>query len=443
MSASTGTLTRKSIFSQAWPIIVGQASVPLVGIVDTFVIGRTGDAVALAGVALGSVVVTFIFWAFGFLRMGITGLTAQAVGAEDQGETNALLVRGVATGLCVGLILTVLQWPLAAGAFALLAGSEQLTDAAHGYVTMRFFGAPAALAGFAVLGWLFGIGRTRAALTMQLVMNIANIGLDIAFVWGLGWGAKGVAAGTAIAEWIALGTGIAIALRIGGLGAFTALRGDPQLFARAALRRLFAVNFDIMVRTLALLFLFAWFANGGARLGTIQLAANAVLNQFIAVAAYVLDGFAFTAEARVGAALARGSMREVLHAIRLTGEFSLAAGLAFAVVIFAVGSGLVALMTTNRDVQEVALTYLPFAALVPLLGVPAWLLDGVFIGATWSRAFRNAAIAATALYVVTDLALRPLGAAGLWTAMLVSYLYRAGALGIVLPARLRSIEPDP
>ena len=434
-------LTRRAIFAQAWPIILGQASIPLVGMVDIFVIGRTGDAVALAGVALGSVVITFVFWAFGFLRMGMTGMTAQAYGSDNRDETNAMLVRGLAIGLVVGLALVFLQYPLTQGAFALLAGGEKLTDAAHGYVSVRFFGAPAALGFFALLGWLFGLGRTRAALALQIAMNAANIALDIWFVWGLGWGARGVAAGTAIAEWFALFCGIAIALHVGGWVNFARLRHYALLFDRAKLKRLFTVNFDIMVRTLALLFLFAWFASGGARLGTEQLAANAVLDQFVAVSAYVLDAFAFTAEARVGAAVGRSDRPEVLRAIRLTGEFSLAAGAIFALAIVLFGGAIIDVITTNEAVRQAAYPYLAFVALIPLAGMPAWLLDGIYIGATWSRAFRNAALAATALYVATDLALRPWGATGLWAAMLLSYIYRAFALGILLPARLRTIAP--
>ena len=434
-------LNRRAIFAQAWPIILGQASVPLVGMVDTLVIGRTGNAVALAGVALGSVIITFVFWAFGFLRMGMTGMTAQAEGSGDRDETNAMLVRGLAIGLIVGVALILLQYPLAQGAFALLAGGEKLTDTAQGYVSVRFFGAPAALGFFALLGWLFGLGRTRAALALQIAMNAANIALDIWFVWGLGWGARGVAAGTAIAEWFALLCGIAIALKVGGRANFSRLRHYALLFDREKLKRLFTVNFDIMIRTLVLLFLFAWFANGGARLGTEQLAANAVLDQFVAVSAYVLDSFAFTAEARVGAAIGRGDRQDMLRAIRLTGEFSLAAGALFAIGILLLGTPIIDAMTTNEAVRQAAYPYLAFVALIPLAGMPAWLLDGIYIGATWSRAFRNAALVATALYVATDLMLRPWGATGLWSAMLLSYIYRALALGALLPARLRTIAP--
>lgn len=432
-------LTRRDVFAQAWPIIIGQASVPLVGLADTVVIGRTGDAVALAGVALGSIIITFVFWTFGFLRMGMTGLTAQAHGAGDVREVNALLARGVAAGFAIGVLLFALQAPLAEAALALFAGGETLSEAARGYVSVRFWGAPGALAYFALIGWLFGIGRSREALVVQVVMNLANIALDILFVWQFGMGAQGVALGTAIAEWIALALGAAIAIRIAGWQALKALRHYAALFDRAAMLRLLTVNADIMMRTVALLLLFAWFTNAGARLGPVQLAANLVLEQFIAVAAYVLDAFAFTAEARVGAAVGAGSRAAFDRAIRLTGEFSLGTGLVFALGTFAFGVPVIDLIAENPQVRAAAYPYLGYVALIPLIGMPAWLLDGIFIGATRSAAFRNAAFLATAAYVATDFVMRPSGATGVWVAMLLSYIYRAGALALFFPALRRSV----
>jgi len=442
-SHDTAPLTRRAVLAQAWPIVIGQATIPLVGLTDTVVIGRTGDPVALAGVALGSVVISFLFWSFGFLRMGMTGLTAQADGAEDRTETSAMLVRGVALGLGIGLGLMALQVPLGHLAFSLLAGDKDLTDAAQGYVAIRFFSAPAALASFALLGWLFGLGRTREALAMQIVMNLANIALDIGFVWGLDMGARGVAAGTAIAECIALVTGGIIALRIIGLPRLRALLSYANLFDRAVMRRIVAINFDIMIRTIALLLLIAWFTNAGARLGTVQLAANAVLNQFVALSAYVLDAFAFTAEARVGAAVGRGSRPQMERAIRLTGEFSGISGAIIAGVVLIAGAPIVDAITSAADVREAAYPYLPLVAAIPLLGMPAWLLDGIFLGATRSRNFRNAALLSTVLYIGTDLIARPWGATGLWIAFLLSYIYRAAALGIHLPGLLRSVGNKP
>ncbi|HVI98955.1 MAG TPA: MATE family efflux transporter [Sphingomonas sp.] len=432
-------LTRRSIFAQAWPIMLGQTTVPLVGLVDTAVIGHTGDAAALAGVALGTTIINFLFWSFGFLRMGMTGMTAQAEGAGDTSEVEAMLLRGLALGFGLGLALFALQVVLIPAAFALLAGGARLDVAAEGYVAARFLGAPASLAVFAINGWLLGLGRTRAALALQIVMNLVNIGLNVLFVWHYGMGARGVGLGTACAEWTALVVGVLIASRYtGGIAVLGRLR-DRGLFARAAVRRLFAVNADIMIRTIALLLLFAWFTNAGARLGETTLAANQVLMQFVSVAAFVLDGFAFTAESRIGQAIGGGSAAAMRRAIRLTGEFCLAAGVAFALLFWAAGGPFIALLTSNPEVRATAAALLPFAAIVPAIGAPAWLLDGIFIGATRGRALRNAAILATAAYVATDLLLRPAGAWGVWAALVLSYIYRALFLGAHLPGLLRSV----
>lgn len=432
-------ITRRAIFDQSWPIMLGQASVPLVGIVDTIVIGRTGDAVALAGVALGATIISFIFWAFGFLRMGMTGMTAQAEGAGDTREVDRLLARGMMLGLGFGAALFVAQVALIPLALGLMAGGEDVSAEAQAYVAARFWGAPAALALFALLGWLLGRGRTRAALFVQIAMNAINAILDMLFVWGFGLGAAGIGFGTAIAEWSALAIGLIVALRIAGPGMRAVLVDRAALFDRAALRRLFAVNADIMVRTVALLTLFAWFTNAGAREGATALAAQHVLMQFVAVSAFVLDGFAFTAEMQIGHAVGRRSRVEFDRAFRLAGEFSLVAGVAFALGIWTAGSAIVAFVTPDEGVRAIANAMLWAAALVPLIGVPAWLLDGVFLGATAGRALRNAALISTAAYVATDLALRPHGITGIWIALLASYLYRAGALVAFLPALRRGI----
>lgn len=431
-------LTRRSIFAQAWPIMLGQTTVPLVGLVDVAVIGRTGDAAALAGVALGTTIVNFLFWSFGFLRMGMTGMTAQAQGAGDADEVDALLIRGVAVGIAIGAILIAAQLILIPAAFALLAGGPDVHASAAPYVAARFFGAPASLAVFAINGWLLGLGRSRAALALQIVMNLVNAGLDILFVWHFGMGARGVGLGTACAEWTALATGLLLVAPH-----LHALRNRARLFDRQALKRLFAVNADIMIRTVALLLMFAWLANAGARLGTVALAANQVLLQVIALVAFVLDGFAFTAESRVGQAIGARSRPDLIRAIRLTGEFSFGVAAISCLLIFTLGAPGIALLVTNESVRATANMLLPLVAILPLLGTPAWLLDGIFIGATGGRALRNAAVLATALYIATDLLLRPWGIWGLWTAFLIAYLYRAGALGAYLPRLLREVGGDP
>ncbi|RYY47003.1 MAG: MATE family efflux transporter [Sphingomonadales bacterium] len=421
--------------------MLGQTMVPLVGLVDTAVIGWTGDAAALAGVALGTAIISFIFWAFGFLRMGMTGLTAQAHGRGARDEVDGLLVRGVAAGVAIGAVLVALQIILVPLAFALLAGGGALDAAAREFVTARFLGAPAALGFYAINGWLFGLGRTRETLVLQILVNLVNGVLDLLFVWQFGMGARGVGLGTAIAEWVGLVAGIVLVVRIAGP---RALLGQRAGFLHgAAWRRLFAVNADIMVRTIALLTLFLWLANAGARLGTVQLAANHVLMQLVSIFAFVLDGFAFTAESRVGQAVGRGSRGELKRAIRLTGEFSFGFGLLATLAALVFGGALIDLLTTNEAVRAAARVVLPLAALAAIVGVPAWLLDGVFIGATRGRALRNAAILATALYIATDLLLRPFGATGLWLALLASYGFRAGLLAIHLPRLFATVAEAP
>ncbi|MGB3795712.1 MAG: MATE family efflux transporter [Alteraurantiacibacter sp.] len=425
--------------------MLGQASVPLVGIVDTAVIGRTGDAVALAGVALGATIITLVFWTFGFLRMGMTGLTAQAQGSGDKAEVEALLLRALVIGIGLGLFVLAINWPLREGALAILSGTPAVDGEAGGYMQGRFIGAPAALAVYAITGWLLGLGRTREALALQIVMNVANIGLDIWFVWGLGFGAFGVGLGTACAEGIALLVGLLIVGRVAGASVLAIIARTPRsiLADRARLTMLFAVNRDIMIRTVALLILFTWFANAGARQGAETLAANHVLLQFVSFAAFILDAFAFTAEQRVGSAFGQGDKPGFMRAVSLTGEFSLASGAILALAFLVLGGPLIDFLTTDLAVRQTARTYLPYAALVPLVGMPSWLLDGVFIGTTRGKALRNAGVAATVLYIALDLALRPLDNTGAWIAITASYLLRAGGLAVYFPQLIKDVGGVP
>lgn len=434
-------LTRGAVIAQAWPIILGQALVPLVGIVDVAVIGRTGDAAALAGVALGATIVNLVFWTFGFLRMGVTGLTAQAHGAGDGAEVIATLVRALLLGIAIGAVLLALAPLIVPGSLAAMAAPADIARPTRAFVAARLFGAPGALGFYALNGWLIGLGRTRLALGVQLAMNGVNIALDLVFVGVLGLGAAGVGFGTAAAEWSALAAALIACRQVLGPGWRTMFReiGRARLLALAAMRRLIAVNLDIMVRTFALLILFAWFAHAGARLGAVPLAANHVLMQLVGISAFVLDGFAFTAEARVGAAVGAGSLAGFRRAAWLTGECSLVGGALFSLLIWLCGGALVDLVTRDPATRGAAAAMLPYCALVPVLGAPAWLLDGIFIGATRGKVLRNAAVLATLAYLATDHALSVRGDAGVWLALLLSYVYRAVSLGVCVPALMRRI----
>lgn len=425
-------LTRRRVLALAWPVVLAQAATATPGLVDTAVMGRAGTATDLAAVAVASVTFSFVYWAFGFLRMATTGLTAQAVGAGEADEVRALLQRGLLVGLALGVAIQALFPAWRAAAVAGFQASAGVEAEAVQYMNARVFGAPAALMGFAINGWLLGTGRTRGLLAFQLVLNLSNAVLDATFVGVLGWGAMGIGAGTAIAEWLALGVGLWL-VRSG-------LPRAPGLFDRARLKALFQANADILVRTLALLSAFAWFVNAGAGLGDAEAAGNQVLLQFIAVSAFVLDAFAFIAEKETGEAVGARDPDRLDRAMRRTSELALGFGVLFSVGFLVLGGPLIHAFIADPAAREVALHFLPWCAAVPVLGVPAWQLDGIFLGATRGRALRNAAVVATAAYIGLDVLLADLGNTGVWWAFLVMYGLRALALLPGLPGLRRAVR---
>ena len=428
-------LTRRRVLALAWPVVLAQAATATPGLVDTAVMGRAGSAVDLAAVAVAAVTFSFVYWAFGFLRMATTGLTAQAVGAADDGEVRALLQRGLLVGLLLGLVIQ-LSFPIwRSAAVAGFQASAAVEAEAVRYMGARVFGAPAALMGFAINGWLLGTGRTRGLRAFQVVLNLGNAVLDAVFVGVLGWGAQGIGAGTAIAEWVALGIGLWL-VRSG-------LPRTRGLFDRARLRALFAANRDILVRTLALLSAFAWFVNAGARLGDAEAAGNQVLLQLIAVSAFVLDAFAFIAEKETGEAVGAGDAARLERAMRRTSELAIGFGVLFGMAFLLLGGPLIDTFIADPAARSVAHDFLPWCAAVPVLGVPAWQLDGIFLGATRGRALRNAALVATVLYIGLDLLLSDLGNVGVWWAFVAMYVLRAGALLPGLPALRRAVRSGP
>ena len=426
----TARLTRSHVLALAWPIVLAQAATATTGVVNTVVMGRFGSAVDLAAVSIAAVSISFIYWGFGFLRMSTTGLTAQAEGAGDHVESRAVLLRAAVIGLALGVSLIVL-FPLIR-AVALGAFQAEATVELHatGYLNARIWGAPAALIGFAINGWLIGTGRTRALLVLQIVLNGVNAVLDTWFVAGLNLGPAGIGAGTAIAEWAALGVGLWMVR--------SQLKPVAHLFERTRMVALLAANRDLMIRTLALLFSFAWFINSGARAGTAELAGNEVLLQFITVAAFVLDAFAFVAEKEVGQAFGARDPARLRRAVRLTTEFALGFGLAFSALYLIGGRVIIEGVVADPAARAAALAFLPFCAVVPLIGMPAWQLDGIFIGTTRGRALRTAGFVAAVLYVATDLILAPrFGNTGVWTAFLLMYVFRALCLGAFWPGLVR------
>jgi MATE family multidrug resistance protein len=439
-------LTRLAVLNRAWPLIFANATVPLAGVIDTFVLSYAGDETDIAGVALGSVIFSAFYWSFYFLRMGTTGLTAQADGAGLKADVQRNLVRALGVGIVLGLAVLLLRDLISLGGFAVLQGEPIVEAKGESYLLARAWGAPAALAGFALSGWLIGLGRNTSTLAIYAVFSAVNIGLDLWFVLGLGYGPAGVGAATAIGEWVALLVGLGFAahavLRQGGWA--RGVLDRARLLDAAAIREMFHVNFNLMIRTWSLVIGFAWFANAGARQGTAALAGNQVLLHVITLWAFVLDAFAFVAETEAGRAFGRRSLKDLRRTLRLTGEPTLIAGAVFAVLTFVFGPPILTFVIRNDLAREAALAYLPWCAAVPFLGAGAWLLDGIFIGTTSGKILRNAGLAAMAIYLAADAVLSPLYANhGVWMAFLVFYIARGGALAVAYPSLERRIQSIP
>ncbi|RRN55764.1 MATE family efflux transporter [Pseudoxanthomonas sp. SGNA-20] len=435
MSASEASgstpLTRAAIARKAWPIILANASVPLLGLVDTAVIGRYGSTADLGALALGALLFNFVYWSFGFLRMATTGFVAQAAGAGDEAEVRAALARPLLLGAGLGVAIWLLQWPLVAGYFALMDASAAVAGTGADYFAARVWGAPAALALYALCGALVGLGRSRTLLAVQLLLNGLNAALDVYLAGVLDLGARGIGYGTAIAEWT---TCLVAAVVVWRMLRARHRDGEPflpwaRIGDRARLRRTLAANGDIMVRTLCLLAGFGWFARQGAALGDATLAANHLLLQLVSFSAFFLDGFAYVAEAQVGHAVGARDRARFRRAVRLSSELAVATAAMLAAILWLGGGAMVRLLTTLPDVAAVALAHLPWVALYVLLSVAAFQLDGVFIGATRTRQMRNAALLSVAVFLLAAWpAAAWWGNHGLWAAFVVFVVARALAL---------------
>jgi len=423
------------VFAIAGPAMVANLTTPLIGIVSTIAIGRLGDATLLGGVAIASVIFDCLFWLFAFLRMSTVAFTAQAVGAGEVQEIAALLVRGLVIAALVGAGLIVLQVPLAAVLLGAIGGSEDVTRAARVYFAIRIWSAPLALANYVVLGWLIGQARAGLALAVQIAINIVNMAATVALVLWLDTGIAGAAIAAVVAEAVGLVLGVLIARRL----AHQPLSVPrAALLDRAKLVRMLAVNRDIMIRTAALITAFLFFTAQGARSGDVILAANAVLNNFLLVSAFFLDGLANAAEQLCGRAFGGGDRTAFSGAVRLVILWGFGFALAVAATFALFGSALIQAMTASDEVRQNALAYLWFVVASPLLAVFAFAYDGIFIGATWARDMRNLMVLSLLIFLGTWFALRAFGNAGLWTALLVHYAARGGLQALRYPANLRA-----
>ena len=436
-AATEAPLSHGRVLRIAGPIMLSNATVPLLGAVDTGVVGQLGQAAPIGAVGIGAIILTFLYWLFGFLRMGTTGLVAQARGAGDGPEASALLSRGLLIAGAAGVTFILLQIPLFRAAFLLAPTSDEVEGLAQAYLSIRIWGAPAAIGVYALTGWLIAMERTRGVLILQIWMNGLNILLDLWFVLGLGWGVEGVAVATLIAEWSGLALGLWMCRAAFADGAW---RDRARVFDPARLRRMAQVNGDILIRSALLELGFVFFLFQSARGGDVALAANQVLLQFVNVIAYALDGFAFAAEALVGQAFGARRRAAVRRAAKLASLWGLAMTAALAAGFALGGPMLVDLMTTAPEVRVAAREVLFWVALAPLAGLPAFMLDGIFIGATRTRDMRNGMLLSLPIYLAAWAAFDPwLGVHALWAALMVLFGARAVTLGLRYPALERAV----
>lgn len=429
----------RRVWALAVPIMLSNLSTPLLGAVDTAVIGRLPDAAYIGGVAVGAVLFNFLFWGFGFLRMGTTGFTAQAFGAGDTDELRAALLRPLVLAVALGALLVALQAPIGFVAFNLLEASAQVEGFARSYYEIRIWSAPAALVNYTLLGWLLGAQRAGAMLLLQVALNGINIVLDLIFVIGLGWGIEGVAWASLIAEVAAAVLGLVI---VGRALARAGGRWDrARLLRRDRLSALFRVNRDIFLRTLALIAAFGYFTVRGAEMGDVTLAANAILMHLQYFMAYGLDGFSHAAEILAGGAVGARSRRSFRAAVSAAALWALVMAAAITTAYALLGPAIIGLFTVLDEVRAAAETYLPWMLLLPLVSVWGFLLDGIFIGATRTGAMRNAMALSLGAYLVACWLLIPaLGNHGLWLAFTVFMAARALTLAAAYPRLERAVE---
>lgn len=431
----------RRVLTLAVPIVLANLTQPILGAVDTAVAGHLADPSYLGGVALGGLFFSFVFWGFGFLRMGTTGLVAQAWGAHDHAGLRDNLVRALLLALAIGAAVLLVQMPLIDYALNLIGGSDAVQHQAQVYCHARIWAAPLALANYVVLGWLLGTQRVRLALVTQVFINSVNIVAVLVYVYVFHWGIAGIGAATATADALGFVLGAALLWHLRPRGVAPLARAD--LFDGAALKRLLALNRDIFLRTLCVLGSFGWFAHLGARQGDTVLAANALLLNFQTFMAFGLDGFAHAAEALVGAAIGARDRHAFRQAVKVTMFWSALGAVGFSLVYWTAGTWIIERLTDQAAVRATAEAYLPWAALSPVISVWGFLLDGVFIGATRTRELMVSMALSLAVFLAASWAFMPVqGNQGLWAALLVFMAVRGATLMRLLPRIAHSIPAE-
>ena len=437
--AAGGGGWNRRVWRLAGPIMLANVTIPLLGAVDTAVVGHLEHAYYLGAVAVGALIFNSLYWGFGFLRMGTTGFTAQAHGAGDAGEERATLWRAMIVALAIAGALLALQVPVIGVAMALMDASAEVDAHARAYYAIRIWSAPAALANAVVLGWYLGLQNACAGLVIQVAINALNIALDVLFVVGLGMAVEGVALATIIAEYAGLALGVVMIRRtLVRLGGRTEWRG---VFDPARLRHMVGVNRDIFLRTLCLITAFAYLTAQGARMGDVILAANAVLLNMVMFIAYALDGFAGASQALVGRAVGARSRADYRGVVRMSTLWALGFAAVFTAAYAVSGTAIIDALTGVPEVRAAARAALRWIIAAPLISVWGFQGDGIFLGATRGREMRNAMVVSLIVYLVAIEMFRPpLRNHGLWLGFTVFMAARGLTLAYYFPRIERDIE---
>ena len=422
----------------AGPIILANISVPLLGAVDTAVVGHLPEVYYIGAVAIGAMLFNFIYHLFNCLRMGTTGPTAQARGAGNYAEVRAMVGRALLLASVIGAVVVALQLPIIAFAFWLIDASPEVKHFAREYFLIRVWAMPAVLCTYAIIGWFYGLENARTPLVVQIFTNALNIVLAFLFVFGFDWGVPGVAAATLISEYAGLLLGAWYVRRT--------LRTLPEdgprgrLLDRAKLVRMVSINSDIVVRTLCVVSVLGFFMAKSAELGDVTLAANQVLHHFLVFTSFALDGFAHAAEAILGEAFGKRNRDAFRRGMRVVFLWAGIVGLLNVLIYAVIGHGVIALMTGIPEVRAAAAAYLLWPVLMPLVSVWAYTYDGVYLAATHTKVMRNTVIAAFAVFLALLYTLMPLyGNAGLWIAVAGFLGCRGLLLHLLFPKLLRII----
>ena len=423
-------ITHKSVLQLAIPMTLAYITTPLLGLVDTAVVGRLGVEALIGGLAVGAIIIDLVFTTFNFLRAGTTGLTSQAFGSEDEKEKQAILFRALAIAISSGIVMALLSPLIIALGLWFMAPSEAVAKATQTYFLIRMISAPFALGNYVIVGWLLGLGRSYTTLAVQVLLNGTNILFSIYLGLVLEWGIEGVAIATIIGEVLAFIIGIYICWRMLD---HSIRPSRTRILNKAAWSRLVNLNADIMLRSFILLFAFAYFTAQGASFGDLTLAANAILMHFFLISGYFLDGLATAAEQIVGRSIGAKYRYGFWRGFKLTLFWSTLMAFICSLAFWLAGPSLIEVMTTIPEVRSEAMIYLAWAAFIPLSGMLAFQMDGVFIGATWSRDMSIMMIVSFVGYLfVWWLVKEPMGNHGLWLALHSFVIFR----GITLSARL-------